>query len=96
MTAFSIEERRKRTHAPRTFERRKAGKDDARVIQHLENLGPAKVQSELKRGGFNGRHAVATRWLDEKSNATKRKIMLYTVAPGLGLGLVVIAGWLVF
>jgi hypothetical protein len=96
MTTFAIVDRRKRSHTPRTLERRAPGRDDARVIQFLEDLGIDKVKTDFARGAFNSRYAVAKRWLEDKSGAENRKTLMYAVAHGLGLALILITGWLVY
>lgn len=68
MVALPMPERRRRAHVQRPFERRTAGGMDLRVVAHLEELGIKKVESELVRGGFNGRSAMVNNWLKSKKN----------------------------
>lgn len=75
MVEILINERRRRPHVDRPFERRLTGADDSRVIGYLEEMGTKKVKSQLERGGFSGRSAMAQRWLKKKRQSIGLKFL---------------------
>ena len=63
MVTVPIKERRQRPHVDRLFERRANGAKDTRMTRYFDELGENRVRAQLVRGGFNGRNAIAQKWL---------------------------------
>jgi hypothetical protein len=85
MVVMQIDERRGAGQGPRMFERRSGG-DDARVLEHFEEIGAKAVQRDLDRGVLGARSGPARRWLAKRKKAKRARVHRLLRFAGLALG----------